>query len=149
MGTQTTTSNAFETFKRNLEYIDHLLNAREALLKFEQIKPKIDLLNESSNTKGLGGISKIVDKASEILNNIDSEPSRGKREFSPINISAYTLLVSIFQGFIDNLYYEKGKAKLGNLSEDEKYKILKDMKPQRVNPHYDVIQKMFCKQKYF
>lgn len=156
-------SQSLQSFINRLQQIDELLQAREMLIKYQKIEEILPNVTKQ-HEKPISEITKILFDISKIAETLSSDPGRGRREISPINHSAYVLLISFFQGFIEDLYYERGlsilKTKIPldlpkkiSTKEKEKLevqhieylkKILRSLKPQRSNPHPEIINKYFA-----
>lgn len=138
---------ALQSFNERLKQIDELLEAREILLKFNKVEQDLEKVKNLGKSS-LNELPSLVTIITKIVDTLKSKPSVGRREYSPINSSAYVLLIAFFQGYIEDLYCEKGllvlKKQFHNASDEELKKILKGLKPIRSNPHSEIINKYFA-----
>ncbi len=121
-------SNALASLDERLKDIDQLLEAHSALTKFKRAE-------QSAKNAG-ADLSKIADVVKKLV----TAPGKGRpAEVEAINKAAFVLLMSHFQGFIDDLAANKLlKGKVADVDE-----LIKLVKPRSANPHPEIIEQMF------
>ena len=84
-----------------------------------------------------------LQKISDVINALVTDPGKGKRkEVDAINRAAFVLLISHFQGFVEDLHEELGQFVLKGRARDPAA-VIKLVKPPRSNPHVGIINQMF------
>jgi hypothetical protein len=80
----------------------------------------------------------------EIIRNLVNQPRNGRpAEVSALNRAAIVLLSAHLQGFVEDLQFEAANIVLKDKVSDIE-KIAKNAIPRGVNPHADVIEKIFA-----
>lgn len=125
-------SQALLDLQERLKDIDQLLQAHAALTKFHRAE------KAAKKTGGaLGNLAEVV----KVLVN---KPGKGKpAEVAAINRGAFVMLLSHFQGFVDDLHKEAAQhilaGKVTSVTD-----IVDLVRPRNANPHVDIIERMFC-----
>ncbi|TLF45073.1 hypothetical protein FEI13_18550 [Halomonas urmiana] len=124
-------SNARESLTIRLQDIDQLLEAHKAITKFKRAEAAAQLTGGA-----LADVSRVFDA-------LVTDPGPGKpKEVDAINRSAFVLLCSHLQGFIDDLHKEAAHIVLNGRVQDVD-KTIKLIKPGNANPHVHIIETMF------
>jgi len=124
-------SNALASLDERLKDIDQLLEAHSALTKFKRAE-------QSAKNAG-ADLSKIADVVKKLV----TAPGKGRpAEVEAINKAAFVLLMSHFQGFVDDLHREAAN-KLLKGKVDDVDELIKLVKPRSANPHPEIIEQMF------
>jgi hypothetical protein len=125
------TSNALKNLTTRLKDIDQLLNAHTAITKFKKAE-------QAAQNAG-GQLAQVA----QVFNALVTDPGPGKpKEVDAINRAAFVLSMAHFQGFVDELHAELGSVMLNGKAVNPDA-VIKLVKPQRSNPHVNVINQMF------
>lgn len=126
------TSNALKNLTTRLKDIDQLLNAHTAITKFKKAE-------QAAQNAG-GQLAQVA----QVFNALVTDPGPGKpKEVDAINRAAFVLSMAHFQGFVDELHAELGSIMLKGKAVNPAA-VIKLVKPQRSNPHVNVINQMFA-----
>lgn len=124
-------SKAKQNLAERLKDIDQLLNAHKALTKFN---------NAEKAAKSAGGQ---LAQVAAVIQALVTNPGKGRpKEVDALNRAAFVLSLAHFQGFVDELHAEVGGLILKGKAADPAA-VIKLVKPQRSNPHVNIINQMF------
>jgi hypothetical protein len=129
-------SQALIDLNDRLKDVEQLLQAHTALTQFKRAEQAINR-QASVGTLRLRGVL-------EVLKALVTTPGKGKpAQVAAINRSAFLMLCSHLQGFVDDLHLETARYILrGRVTNPED--IAKLTRPRAANPHANIIELMFC-----